>query len=271
MHNDHAAPPRPTEVEPFVRNNFFYGKLMDVYHFELETLYLNAKRWMLNHVVLGWGVVCGLDVRVDARKVSRPGQISIEPGIALDKWGREVIVPAPRAVDIPPEMIREADRKCPGEPYALVQVLLCYEECRGDPAPVLAGDCNATEHCAPAHIHERYRIAFRSLTRGEEREGRKAVWRTGECRMENAYAGGRLNHRAVVEWVTRRRPNPCYSMDDDPCVPLANVTLEPEQNELGWRVKEVDIEARRIVYTNRLIADLLACHYQPDEGEHSES
>ena len=57
------------------RNNYFYGKMMDVCHFEMEQKYFNRKRWLLNRMGLGYGVVCGLNV-VDAEN----GNIQIEPG-----------------------------------------------------------------------------------------------------------------------------------------------------------------------------------------------
>ena len=50
-------------LQTAVRNRYFYMKLLDVYHFELETNYLNDKRWLLNRLVFGYGVVCGLDVK----------------------------------------------------------------------------------------------------------------------------------------------------------------------------------------------------------------
>ena len=39
------------------RNNYFYGKLLDVRHFTLEQSYFNAKRWLMNRLTLGSGVV----------------------------------------------------------------------------------------------------------------------------------------------------------------------------------------------------------------------
>ena len=44
------------------RNRFFHGKMMDVYQFELETGYAISMRRLLNRLVAGDGVVCGLDV-----------------------------------------------------------------------------------------------------------------------------------------------------------------------------------------------------------------
>ena len=55
-------------IHTFVRNRYFYGKLLDVFHFELEQNYLNGKRWMLNRMVTACFAVstCGPPPR-DAR------------------------------------------------------------------------------------------------------------------------------------------------------------------------------------------------------------
>ena len=62
-----------------VRNRYFYGKMLDVFHFELEQDYFNQKRWMLNQRVIGCGVICGLDVILgqDSRSAGRtaPGSL----------------------------------------------------------------------------------------------------------------------------------------------------------------------------------------------------
>ena len=44
------------------RNNYFYGKLLDEFHFQMEQHYMNQKRWLLNRLSLGTGVLCGLEV-----------------------------------------------------------------------------------------------------------------------------------------------------------------------------------------------------------------
>src|SRR5258705_5142121 len=76
-------------VQTFVRNRYFYGKLLDVYHFELEQDYSNGKRWLLNRLISGYGVVCGLDVQ-PADKVRG---VKVTSGIAIDRAGREIVVP----------------------------------------------------------------------------------------------------------------------------------------------------------------------------------
>ena len=89
MQHTHRRTDRGTDLESPVRNNYFYGQLLGVENFELETGYSIAQRRLLNRVVLGYGVVCGLGVRV----LSGGRRIAISAGVALDRWGREIIVP----------------------------------------------------------------------------------------------------------------------------------------------------------------------------------
>lgn len=76
------------KLYPFARNKYFFGKLLTVRDFEVEQQYFNDKRRVLNHLLFGAGVVCGLTVtRVDGSTVA------IESGLALDSTGREILVP----------------------------------------------------------------------------------------------------------------------------------------------------------------------------------
>ena len=75
---------------PFERNKYFYGKLLTVDDFETEQRYMNDKRRVLNRFLYGTGVVCGLNV-VPIDDMT----ISVEPGLALDFSGREIVVDTP--------------------------------------------------------------------------------------------------------------------------------------------------------------------------------
>ncbi len=77
-------------IFPFERNRYFYGKLLSVDDFELEQKYVNDKRRMVNRLICGTGIVAGLYVvMVDERT------ISVETGVALDSFGREIAVDTP--------------------------------------------------------------------------------------------------------------------------------------------------------------------------------
>ncbi len=73
---------------PFERNRYFYGKLLTVRDFEVEQRYHCTKRELLNRLVHGAGVVCGLGVTA-----SDESTLMIESGMALDYQGREIVVP----------------------------------------------------------------------------------------------------------------------------------------------------------------------------------
>ena len=88
------------------RNNFFNGKKMDAYLFELETGYGIGMRRMLNRMALGGGVVCGLDVTPGDTRCS----VRITAGLAIDGWGREIVVPDDSAPVVIPQNL--LDRVC---------------------------------------------------------------------------------------------------------------------------------------------------------------
>src|SRR5947207_14274002 len=90
--HEHGA----SDIHTFVRNRYFYGKLMDVFHFETEQSYFNEKRWLLNRLIDDYGVSCGLNVGLteDGRSVW------VDPGGAIDKCGQQTLVTA-RSTTLP--------------------------------------------------------------------------------------------------------------------------------------------------------------------------
>jgi hypothetical protein len=238
VHHQHT---QPMELKTLVRNRYFYGKLLDVFHFDLEQSYFNAKRWLLNRRVFGYGVICGLDVRLSE---DRQGVI-ILPGIALDKWGREIIVPQPSA---PVPLASTASQATYTgeqryhEEADFVHVVLCFHECESDPVPALAGNCDTDALCASSIIREQYSIAIK--------DGKAPEIMT-ECSIPDVISGGRINYPALAIQVTRA----CPALPDDPCIPLANVRLPKEG--MVCHPDDIDITVRPIVYTNDLLFELI--------------
>lgn len=116
---------------PFERNHYFYGKLLSVDDFELEQKYMNDKRRMLNRFIFGMGVVSGLYViQVDEQT------ISVESGIALDSWGREIVVDVPVI-----QKLSLLDGFEDGSSKEAGYVYLCleYDEKETDPVHNIAG------------------------------------------------------------------------------------------------------------------------------------
>lgn len=244
MHGRDNAALADLSLKTFVRNRYFYGQLLDVHHFEAEQRYFQQKIWLHNRLVTGYGVICGLAVQLcDDHK-----SVCVLPGTALDKAGREVVVPA-RSVCVPlPWSKGQYDHQhkpegCECECGTYVQVCICFHECESDPAPVLAGDCDA-EQCAPSAVRERYKIVLK--------EG-KAPAPDPNCTLPNVISGGRLDYDELAKYVTGN----CPGLPDDFCIPLANVRL-PEQGSAG-DPSDIDITIRPIVYTNDLLYELILC------------
>jgi hypothetical protein len=259
-----------------VRNRFYYGKLLDVFHFELEQNYFNSKRWLLNRLVNGYGVICGMNVELGPDQQS----VVVTPGVAIDKCGHEIIVcqrsepfplppppaPAPTAAIPPTAGPKPPGGNAPGTPTTLpgaapaaggeqpagngeccdsgpyCHISICYHECPTDPAPAYGGDCDTEALCTPGAIRERY-----CLTRAD---GKLCPTYTRSS-LQDIISGG-LNYGALVNHVTN---SPCPDASDDCCIPLANVRI-PAAGQT-YTQGNIDIAVRPIVYTNDMLYDLI--------------
>ena len=227
------------------RNSYFHGQLLGVHNFELETDYGIAQRRLINRLVLGCGVVCGLDVRVD----DDGERVRIGPGVAIDPAGAEIVVPErSRWVRIDEETLRRAVEEagdCRDD--ACVQVLLCYRECLADPADILAGDCDLPDPCAPSTLREQYRIVFRPGC---------APAPDPTCHVPDVISGGHLDHEQLARWVTERRS--CTRIPSDRCVLLANVAVEVGDGEdPPCRLRRVDIGVRPVLLSPVLLWQII--------------
>ncbi|HEV7684273.1 MAG TPA: hypothetical protein VGO68_19325 [Pyrinomonadaceae bacterium] len=79
----------------FRRPHFFNGRLLTAADLDLEQQYHREKSKLHNRSLHGFGIVSGLKVSVDA------GQIVVEPGIALDCEGNEILIAALQTVAPP--------------------------------------------------------------------------------------------------------------------------------------------------------------------------
>lgn len=254
----------PADLKAPVRNHYFYGKLLDVYHLELEQNYFNAKNQLVNRLITGPGVMCGLGV-----ELTDHDSVIVKPGMAIDRCGREIIVPhTSKRVPLPPLPPyqkpgkkyqgsarsgydeRESPQYCE-RPFA--HIVLCYHECGTDPVPTMAGDCETVAVCASSSIREQYKI--------EMREGFAPQRHSNFPR--DVIEEGKINYRALVDYVTDN----CRALPDDCCLPLANVELR--HGEGAWE-PEIDISVRPIIYTNRLLFDLIKAFVRKEESEDSE-
>lgn len=151
------------DVGPFTRNNYFMGKLLVERDFKDEQAYYMDKALLHNRQLHGCGVVCGLSVTEHEAGNCQPRYVCIEPGMAIDCCGHEIIVPEKECIDITQlETVKNLKNEVGdnAEPVThRLQVCLRYRECPTEEIPVLYDDygCDDTR-CAPNRILESYDV-----------------------------------------------------------------------------------------------------------------
>jgi hypothetical protein len=151
----------PDQAIPAIRNRYFTGKFMNALDFTTEQAYIVKRRWLQNRLFHGWGIACGLKVKHHENPECRPRWVVIEPGIAVDCYGREIIVRHHIRYELPLPPSATADYPAPVMPPFLLCVR--YNETTEQPVPALddSGGCNSA--LEDNYIREGYTIEVRPL------------------------------------------------------------------------------------------------------------
>src|ERR1700732_1096710 len=88
------------DFEPFVKNNYFTGKMMGASEFVAETRYHQEKLRLHQVRLHGWGVLCGLQVLQHPSADCQKRYVRIAPGSALDCCGHDILVPEEEMLDL---------------------------------------------------------------------------------------------------------------------------------------------------------------------------
>ena len=235
----------PVGLTTPTRNRYFYGKLMDVFHFNLEQVYHVRARWARDRLTLGQGVICGLAVAPSTDGT----RVGVGPGAAVDEAGRAIFVPAPTP-GIDPRQLTDAYGQPTGariDGEGDVTLCLAYYECEAEPVPVLVGGgCDGERASEPSVTRERYALV---VTNGAP----PAI--TPGCDMPGAFAD--LGQPAFYERLVARVSQPCADPSPTPCVVLAHIQLpaagQPITSDL------INVNVRPLVFSNPQLFDLLVC------------
>ena len=147
----------PCTFEPFVRNNYFTGKMMGAAEFIAETRYHQDKLRMHQVRLHGWGVVCGLDVVEHGSEACRKRYVIVRPGSAVDCCGYDILVEDDEVLDLLDyKGVVDLNRENPAKLHTL-GICVRFEECTTETVPVLYDDCGCNDDgCAPNRILESY-------------------------------------------------------------------------------------------------------------------
>lgn len=250
------------------RNRYFVGKRLTPASFSAEQDYHLRRRRLLNRALHGWGVVYGLAVNShDIECADSPGgALSIDPGLALDRAGRELIVSEARTLRYTDVKVLASD---PGADASRCWLLSAhYAERRTDPL-VLKDDC----HCERSEWDQVCEDVFFTLRRIDCAEccaGEPCGLCcdcVGDCE-DPLSPRNRGPHRCLCAHLTELpvgaqietlcRVAPCVDADLHNGVALACVTLKPDDCG-GWLFDQVSDACgpRRLVKRNDLLFDLI--------------
>ncbi len=226
------------------RNRYFYGKMLDAYHLELEQRYGNTKRWLINRLSLGSGILCGLDVVASSDNT----RLRVTSGVAIDGLGREIIVPQATAPIDPSQPTDDCGRPdgVPIRGDERVTLAVCYHECEAEPSPVMISECGPEQSCENGLVRERYRLR---IIRGDPAP--PGFITPEQCARIFAQPPQGVSRREVV----------CDTLDIDcappneTCVPLAVITLDGR----GGIASIQRCAFRRTLYSNAVLLDLILC------------
>ena len=170
-------------LHQFERNRYFYGKLMTASDFELDQRYHNSKRHLLNRVLYGEGIACGLHINLIDNREEGQWLVSLTPGVAFDCVGQEIIVsrndgayPVSTSRIDPNSSIEIQDED------TLIGVYIRRKDEEVDPVPSLF---NSTQQdtCINSKIQENFEIFF-DLLHNSELQTRN----TGESKSDKEHS-----------------------------------------------------------------------------------
>lgn len=245
MHEHESCECSVCKVPHFERNNYFHGKMLSARDLGAEQRYFNEKRWLINRMVIGWGIVCGLDVGYD------DGCLSVTPGLALDCCGRELLV-CDREV-LHANAIADELHTDPCGPARDVRWALCleYRECKREPVR-LPSSCDQKERGEDYNrIRDDYRFSVRLFDDA-----------CPEDHDDHCCAYKRLGRDTSIHRALVTRSLKCPTCAKCECVLLATGTLKTEPNKPPHICLDPDSwKYRRVVYTNPALAGFIRCFH----------
>nr|CBH39162.1 conserved hypothetical protein [uncultured archaeon] len=229
-----------SDIKNFERNKYFYGKLMTVRDFETEQSYFIEKQRLINRLIHGAGVVCGLKVEETREWTDIPEKIKINPGVAIDCCGREIIVPEEKVVDLKEEY-------SPDDNEETVYVLLKYDFCEKESVPVINNVSACEETCCYNRILETYKIEI-SKDMPED-----CVPSDG--RLCDVWSDTEKPEKFVDYWIKE-----CPECPQEPAVLLAAISLQNSTiKKIDNAIKDGEGFKKSLVFSNARLYELIKC------------
>lgn len=185
--------------------NYFTGQFLAERDFRDEQNYHIGKHRQHNRYLHGWGTVCGLRVVQHHNPDCRKRIVIIEPGLALDCCGRELVLRDKFHLDINKALASQVDDGTTPGKHLLIS--LCYQECKTEFVPALYSECGCQETgCEANRVREGATIEVRRVDKLPEPPTHEAVgvsleWIT-TLNLDNATALAIDDNRKLIYVLT---------------------------------------------------------------------
>jgi hypothetical protein len=150
-------------LSPDLRVNYEFGMVLGVDEFRQEQRYFLEKEYLHNRALHGYGTVYGLQVTL-GRPSADPNdvQIAVEPGMAIDQWGRAVMVRERQCAHLGAWLQRNPAPDVGPSAEQQVYVVIRYDECPDNLQPIAGQPCAGSDaQQAPARIRDSFAIELR--------------------------------------------------------------------------------------------------------------
>ena len=278
---------------PIVRNNYFYGKELTVRDFCQEQFYMNNKRWLLNRMLFGWGVVQGFDVCWNKTQTA----LCISGGFAIDCCGHEILV-CDKKVFTFDELLEKVKQfasqrqkvetneckphhnKQQNEQNAVrnipakedqqqlsspIQLAIClrYRECLSEEVRLPPFDCDQTSRNENNRILESYQICLKPFDEEKWNRCQRKFdkFETLECldRYKTTVGTPLCNTESIHHYLCGQLKHEFPDCECCDCIILAVITWEQNNNNPDdFLPSDPDCCAyRRLVYRNPLLYNMI--------------
>lgn len=131
------------------RVNYTLGMVLGVDEFQQEQAYFLGKHRLHHRLLHGYGTVSGL--RIHKRDGANGVEIRVEPGRAVDPYGRDICVSPTQCARLNEwlaanrDMLGLGDNEIENGFDARLYVALCYRECETDSVPIPGAPCRSQQ------------------------------------------------------------------------------------------------------------------------------
>ncbi len=149
------------------RNNYTDGTLLVANDFQNEQAYHRGLRHLHNAHLHGTGIVCGLDLIEHPAPGCRPENLVLEPGLALDCCGQEIIVPERTLVPVSELLDQDPDLadRLNGEVHLGIGLRRCDHG--SDAVPTILPGCGAASTTQFSRVTEGFEFFLTEISNAD--------------------------------------------------------------------------------------------------------